>query len=70
MKPDFGFHIPGVKGLFDYDEIVRRTQLPKRNPDGTLNQEHIKTPAVLEMETTRGQRLGKIPWHIAAIKFR
>ena len=65
MKTDFGLQIPGVKGLFDScEDIRRRTELPRNDKD------HLRIPDVVELKQRRtGQCLGRVPWSEAAIIF-
>ena len=65
MIPDMLFHIPGTHGMFDYDELKRRTELPKKHPD------HLKIPSVVELkDAKRGHPMGRMAWSIAAAKFQ
>ena len=70
MNPDFLFHVPGTKGMFEYDELVRRTSLPRKNPDGSRNEDYLPTPRIIELKEARhGHPLGSMPWSIAMAKF-
>ena len=71
MIPDMLFHIPGTHGMFDYDELKRRTELPRRLPTGEPNPEYIRPPAVVELkDAKRGHPMGRMAWSIAAAKFQ
>jgi hypothetical protein len=64
MKPDILFHVPGTKGLFDYDEIVARTKLPKKDPD------YIPLPkVVIPAYAKSGHLLGEIPFSVVPFKY-
>jgi hypothetical protein len=70
MQPDFLFHIPGMSGMFTYDELDRRTKIPKRNPDGSRNEDHLPLPRIVELkEAKRGHPMGTMPWSMVMAKF-
>lgn len=64
MKPNYMFHIPGTKGIFELAEIQRRASLPKKD------KEHLKLPAVVRVKDIRtGTPLGCMAYDMALAKF-
>jgi hypothetical protein len=70
VNPDFLFHIPGTSGMFTYDELDRRTRIPKRNPDGSRNEDYLPLPRIVELkEAKRGHPMGVMAWGMVVEKF-
>jgi len=64
MKPNFLFHVPGTKGMFELNEIQRRTALPKKDPD------YMRLPAMVEIKDCKnGTPMGTMPYGAAVAKF-